>query len=175
MTKLFIICGESGTGKTTFSNELSKRLKIFCLHKDTVKESLYDSMKMQTLDDSKKLGFPSIKTIMDLAEENLLRGVDVILEAPFGFPDEGKVLSSWKEKYNLDLYVIILTINDEERLKRFLNRPRHASHHDGERNAATQINVAIDSSYSHMPEKRIHLVSDKPVEELVGLVLEKIK
>ena len=175
MTKLFVVCGESGTGKTTFANELSKRLKIFCLHKDTVKESLYDSMKMQTLEDSKKLGFPSIKTIMDLAEENLARGVDLILEAPFGFPDEGKVLNSWKEIYNLDLYVIILTIDDEERLKRFLNRPRHASHHDGERNAAVQINVSVDSSYGHMPEKRIYLVSNKPVEELVDLALAQTK
>lgn len=175
MAKLFIVCGESGTGKTTFANELSKRLKIFCLHKDTVKETLYDSMKMQTLEDSKKLGFPSIKTIMDLAEENLARGVDVILEAPFGFPDEGKTISAWKEKYDLDLCVIILTINNEERLKRFLNRPRHASHHDGERNAVAQISVAVDSNFGHMPEKRIYLVSDKPVEELVDSVLAQIK
>jgi len=91
MSKLIIICGLPGTGKTTLATELSKKLGIFCLHKDSVKESLDDSMKMSTLEDSKKLGYPSVKVILDLAEENLARGIDVILESPFTFPEDGKI------------------------------------------------------------------------------------
>jgi adenylate kinase family enzyme len=40
MSKVIIVCGLPGSGKTTLSRELSKRLGIVCLHKDSIKEKL---------------------------------------------------------------------------------------------------------------------------------------
>jgi predicted kinase len=164
MSKLIIVCGLPGTGKTTLAKALSKKLGIFCLHKDSLKESLYDSMKMSSLEDSKKLGYPTVKAVLDLAEQNIAHGIDVILESPFNFPDVGKIFRKWKKKYNLSLFSVILHIDEDERRQRFLERERHRSHHDNKRKLDYE---EMKFSYDHMPEKKIFLTTNKLVEELV--------
>ncbi len=163
MPKLIIICGLPGTGKTTLANELSKKLQIFCLHKDSIKESLYESLKMNSLEDSKRLGYPSVKAILDLAEENLSRGIDVIIESPFNFTDDEKVFETLQNKFDLNLYTIVLQLDKVNRKKRFMERERHSSHHDTERERQYE---EVSSSYEHMPEKKIFLNSEKSVTEL---------
>ena len=164
MTKLIIICGLPGTGKTTLANELSKALKIFCLHKDSVKESLYESLKMNSLEDSRLLGYPSVKAILDLAEENIARGVDVIVESPFNFENDKEIFDEFKKKYSIEIYTIVLQLEAEEREKRFLERERHTSHHDEQRERQYE---EMDSDYDHMPEKKILLDSKNPVDQLL--------
>jgi predicted kinase len=170
MTKLIIICGLPGVGKTTLANEISRELGIFCLHKDTIKESIYNSMKMSTLEDSKKLGYPSVKAILDLAEENIINGVDVILESPFSFPEDGKIFDNWKNKYKLDIFTIVLQLDEVERENRYRTRERHASHHDNER----QLSQVDECTYVHMPETKIFLNTNKPLEILVQEALARI-
>lgn len=171
MTKLIIICGLPGTGKTTLANELSKNLKIFCLHKDSVKESLYDSLKMKSLEDSKILGYPSVKTILDLAEENIARGVDVIIESPFNFENDREVFEEFKSKYSVEIYTIILELETAERKQRFLERERHVSHHDEQRERQYE---EVESNYEHMPEPKIFLDSKNSVDQLIKESLDFI-
>ena len=83
---LILICGLPGSGKTTLAAALSKKLGLVCLNKDSIKESLYDSMGFSTLDDSRKLGPISVRLLYDLADEQLGRGVSIILEAVYSFP-----------------------------------------------------------------------------------------
>ena len=71
MQKLIIVCGLPASGKTTIASALSKDLKIACLHKDSIKENLYEIMEMETLEDSKKVGLYSIMLQFRLAEEML--------------------------------------------------------------------------------------------------------
>jgi len=170
MSKLIIICGLPGSGKTTLSNNLSKKLKIFCLHKDSVKESIYDSMKMSTLEDSIKLGYPSVKAIMDLAEENLQRGVDVILESPFDYEAESRIFEEWKKRYSIDIYTIVLEISEKERTERFKKRERARSHHDRERKYDK-----VKCDYMFMPEKIMFLRSDSSVNKLTDKIIDFIK
>ena len=171
MTKLIIICGLPGTGKTTLANEISKALKIFCLHKDSVKESLYDSLKMKSLEDSKLIGYPSVKTILDLAEENIARGVDVLVESPFNFEKDHEIFNEFKEKYSVKIFTIILQLEPKERKKRILERERHASHHDEQR--GTQYEE-VKNSYEHMLEPKIFLNSKNSIHELVKETLDFI-
>jgi len=172
MSRLIIICGLPGTGKTLLSNELSKKTSIFCIHKDTIKESLYKTMGLSSLEDSKKIGYPSIKVMLDVAGENVSRGIDVILEAPFTFPDEGLIFSQWKEKYNLSVYSIILNLDGETRKSRFLNRQRDPCHHDNERIDPQPV---VETKFEHMPEKRIILTTNKSIDQLIDDILAIIK
>jgi predicted kinase len=171
MTKLIIICGLPGTGKTTLADELSKKTGIFCLHKDSIKEVFYEGLNRSTLEDSKKLGNPSVKAILRLAEENLIRGIDVILESPFNFPDDEKIFKKWKDKYDLSIFTIILQLDEAERERRFTSRERHRSHHDKER---IRNYREAPGDYQHMPEKKIFITTDKPVSELTEMILELI-
>jgi predicted kinase len=171
MTRLIIICGLPGTGKTTLADELSKKLGIFCLHKDSIKEVFYEGLNCSTLEDSRKLGSPSVKAILKLAEENLARGIDVILESPFNFPSDEKIFKKWKDKYDLSIFSIILQLDEVEREKRFTLRERHKSHHDKER---LRNYKEAPGDYQYMPEKKIFVTTDKPVEELIKIILELI-
>lgn len=171
MSKLIIIAGLPGTGKTTVSNELSKRLGFFCLHKDSVKESFYDSMKMSSLEESKRLGYPSVKMILDLAEENIARGVDIILESPFHMTDVGIVFAGWRERYKISILSAIMQLDEEERKKRFLARERHRSHYDQKRTGDYPLE---DVSFSYLPEKRLFLTADRPTHELAEVLVREI-
>jgi predicted kinase len=179
MSKLIVVCGLSGVGKTTLVNRLSKELKILALQKDFFKESIYDSMSFSTLKDSKKLGKSSIDLVFQLAEQAIKNEVDVIIEGMFSFQEDVDLLEKWKEKYNIGIYTIICSIDEKSRKERYLNRAnndRHVSHHDLERieNQKTEKDCAMfmkDFDYDRMPGKKIKVVTDKPIHKLV----EKIK
>ncbi len=172
MSRVIIICGLPGSGKTTLASELSKELRIFCLHKDSIKESLFDSLKYSTLEESKRIGYPSVKVMLDLAEENIRNGIDVILESPFNFPEEGMLFQAWKKKYEVNIYSIIAKIDAEERKRRFIDRERHRAHRDTERLQRSEQTFSDVCSYEHMPEKKLFLDTTQPVEKLVGQVIE---
>lgn len=172
MSKLIVICGLPGTGKTTLANELSRRLKIFCVHKDSIKESLFESLKLSTLEESKKIGYPAVKAALDVVEENIARGIDVILESPFNFPEEGKLFEDWKKKYDLDFFAVILQVDHEERQRRFVTRERHRAHHDADRLRRTDSTLVESCTYDHIPDKKLFLDTGKSIEELVDEVLQ---
>lgn len=52
MSKVIVFCGLPGTEKTTLTKEVSKRLNMFCIHKDAIKERLYDRLGGKTLQES---------------------------------------------------------------------------------------------------------------------------
>jgi len=166
MPKLIIVCGYPGTGKTTLAAALSREFGLPCLHKDFLKEYLYDSFDMSTLEDSKWVGKVTIGLLYQLAEQQIRRGVDLMLDSAFMYPDDYKMLYEWMEKYDLDITSIVCTIDDAIRQKRIVERPRHRAHHDSEREHAT----ANNGIYESMPGKKIVVSCDKPIEELVSEV-----
>lgn len=174
MSKLIIVCGLPGSGKTTLARHLSKKLNIVCLHKDSLKENLYDTLGLSTLEDSKRLGNQSIKLLLSITEEQISNGIDLIIEAPFRFEEDYGLFSKWTQTYHISIYSVICSIPKEERKERFLNRPRHQSHHDAERIQDDSFNEDSEV-YNGMPGKQIKITTDQPVEALIDIVVKKIE
>lgn len=174
MTKLIIICGFPGSGKTTLARELSKKLKICCIYKDSIKERLYETLGLSTLEDSKKIGKPSVEVMLHLAEQQLTNEVDIIIESPFYFEEDFILFEKWKGEYNIDIYSIICSIDEAERENRFNIRPRHHAHHDNERNFNVLSKEQSDV-YKKIPGNQIWVKTNKPVAELVEEIISKIK
>ena len=174
MPMLIIICGVPGSGKTTLANELSKKLSIVCFHKDSIKEQLYDALNLSTLDDSKHIGAVSIKVLLHLAEEQLARGIDIILEGAFGFTEDADLFNQWEKTYDLNIFNVICEIDDSEREKRFRTRDRHQAHHDEERTLLPDELEKYRAIYKQFPGQAITVKTDQPVELLIPEIVRAI-
>ena len=175
MSKLIVVCGLPGSGKTTLAKALSKRLNIACLHKDSLKENLFEILQLTTLEDSKRIGAQSFELLMRLTEEQIANGADLVIESPFTFSDDYSTFQKWINAYNVNVYAVICSISYEERRRRFLTRDRHHSHHDGERFAANPSMFEGDRGvHENMPGKKIRIITDQPTHISVEKVIEEI-
>lgn len=92
MSKIILIRGKSGTGKSTLSNELSKRLKLVVLHKDDIYDA--SASVVQEHSSRNKLCFDFL---FRLLQSVIDADSSIILD--FGFNDNTGVLSldQWVE------------------------------------------------------------------------------
>src|SRR3989344_8379522 len=166
MQKLIIVCGLPGTGITELANELSKELSISVLHKDCIKEALYEIQNLSTLEESRIIGLHSMLLLHRLTEKQLDNGFDIIIEAPFNVLEGYKLFRKWERKYNnLHIFSIICEIDEKERRRRCTNRERHAAHHDNERGFEGRTK---SKAYKKLPGKIIKVRTDRPVTKLVS-------
>ena len=176
MSKLIVFCGHPGTGKTTLSKELSKKLKITCLHKDSFKEPIYENMGCKSLEDSIKAGYCSIKTLLNVAEDQVKSGIDIIIESPFNHIESVETFKKWIKKYKIDFYCVICSLDEDIRMSRWKNRLkiRHRSHHDNERLQKFSRGINNSFDFEEMPEKKIRITSEIPVPKLIKKILKEI-
>jgi predicted kinase len=176
MSKVIVFCGKSGSGKTTLAKKLAKELNIFCLSKDTLKETLYDLYGGKTLDDSNYHGKQSIFLLTALAEEAIRMSVDIILEAPFSHPDNVAQFKRWQKDANIDFSLFVCAVDEDTRTNRMIERRdnRHVSHHEAERFKLGHYSLE-HFDYTAMPDPKIFLDTSRGIDELFQEVLSACK
>ncbi len=83
MSVCILIAGLPATGKSAFTNLLSRELGIPCLSKDVIKESLFDSLGFQSREEKVRLGEAAYRILLEQAEKILSHGLTVALENNF--------------------------------------------------------------------------------------------
>ncbi|HVX29130.1 MAG TPA: AAA family ATPase, partial [Nitrolancea sp.] len=77
---LVIVSGPPASGKTTIAERLAGALNLPLLTKDSFKELLADTLHVDGIDWSKKLGAASFELLFSLAERLLVANVSVVIE-----------------------------------------------------------------------------------------------
>jgi predicted kinase len=131
---LVIVCGPSGTGKTTLAEKLSSKYNLPLIYKDGLKEILFDNLGIKDRAWSRVLGNASHNLLNHISEQLLKTNISHIIEAPFMAEYENKRLCKLKEVYNFIPIQIQLRSDRAvifKRMKqRVSNQARHPGHSD---------------------------------------------
>ena len=145
-TSFFIvITGPPGAGKTTLARKLSKDLKFPLISKDTIKETLFDTLGWKDREWSKQLGLASVNILYSLLEENLEAKIPTLIETAFMPEFENERIGKLKKNYDMKTIQVYCWVDFTILWNRFLHRnssgERHPGHVDHE--AATEVNENI--------------------------------
>lgn len=136
MSKLLIITGISGTGKTTLAKMLYQKIdNSVMLSFDKLSENIYDMLGFQNKQEKRKLQKFNEKLYNNLIEKCMKRqDAVIIIEKPFKIKWK-KLLDKLSQQYHYEIYTINLYAKNFETIwKRLLKREqskeeRHPSHY----------------------------------------------
>lgn len=163
MPKLIIIGGPPATGKTTTAKMLVKELGYILVSMDVIKESLFDncgSIDRVWSQDVGRLAFPVFKRFIEMYLE---RGVSVIAEATFLYPNDAEWLHDYSNRFDADLYQVWHESDPLVRRARFIDRANSEERHPGHCDSLQQVMDEFDAkffnrSYIPLPLKAQTLV-----------------
>lgn len=128
MRKLLLITGDLATGKSTFSNILSRKYHVNVFFKDSIKEVLGDTIGFSDRKDNLKLSRASMGLLYFIFSEFAKLGKDLILESNFHGEELEKLHEIARENH-YKVLTISLYGNVELLHKRYLNRIIHENRH----------------------------------------------
>jgi predicted kinase len=133
-SKLIIVTGLPGSGKTSIAQSLQHKLNMPLVSKDSIKEVLFDELGYFDREWSKKIGQASF-TLMDAQIKELLsRHISIIVEANFKPDFDSKKFQKWIDTYNCSAVQIVCKANNQVLFDRFkqraLSNERHPGHDD---------------------------------------------
>ncbi|MBN1887158.1 MAG: AAA family ATPase [Thermoflexales bacterium] len=130
---LIIVWGLPCTGKTTLGQWLAKELNLPFVHKDGIKESLFESLGWKDRAWSKQLSYASIELLYYMAETQLAVGRSLVIESNFDPILATPQFRALKEKYELEFFQVHCQAPPEILFERHESRiasgERHPGHH----------------------------------------------
>lgn len=126
MSKLMIIRGNSGSGKTTISKKVQK-----CLGEGTMLIS-QDDVRIRMLNVEDKAGNPAIRLIYDLAMYGGSLDTVVVLEGILSNEKYSEMLHKLLKDFRGDSHVYYIDVSFEETLRRHATKDNHQEFGDNE-------------------------------------------
>lgn len=131
MKKLLLIMGDLATGKSTFSDILSKRYETNVFNKDSIKEVLGDTIGFSNREENLKLSKATMELMLFIFSEFTKVNKSLILESNFHKEDLERLQEIAAEN-NYEVLILILrgdiNILHERYLNRIFNENRHPVH-----------------------------------------------
>lgn len=148
---LVIVLGLPCTGKTTLGRQIARVLGLPFIHKDGIKELLFDNLGWSDREWSKKLGRASSEMLYYLAETQLAVGRSLVVENNFEPKFATPKLLALKEKFGFEPFQIQCKAKAKILFQRFKFRaesgerhPGHVDHLNYEEFRATLLNGSSD-------------------------------
>jgi predicted kinase len=134
-TVVVIVTGPPGSGKTALGKRLAKDLNLPFLHKDGIKDILFDTLGWKDRERSMKLGRASIELLFSVMEWTLQAGNSLLTECAFIPNYHTPRFLALQNKYGFSPVQVYCTARPEILYERFRKRAesgeRHPGHLDG--------------------------------------------
>jgi predicted kinase len=130
-TLLIIISGPPGAGKTTLGKRIAKELNLPIVHKDGIKELLFDKLGWNDRAWSKKLGIATYALLYYFLEAQLSAGRSCIVESNFHAEYDTEQFLALKAKYDFEPLQICCVADGEVLFQRFKERATLGERHPG--------------------------------------------
>ncbi len=128
---LIIVSGLPCTGKTTLGRCIAKELRLPFVHKDGLKERLFEHLGWSDRAWSKQLGRASAELLYYFAETQLAVGRSLVLESNFDPAFATPRFRALQEQYNFVPIQIQCKAEGEVLLQRFKTRAESGERHPG--------------------------------------------
>lgn len=128
MSKLLLVMGDLATGKSTFSDILSKRYDTNVFNKDSIKEVLGDTIGFSNREENLKLSRATMELMLFVFSEFTKLNKNLILESNFHKEDLERLyeIASYN---NYEVLVLVLRGDVNILHKRYLNRIYNENRH----------------------------------------------
>ncbi len=130
---LILVSGAPASGKTHLAQRLSRDLHVPSIHRDGLKETLFDSLGVGDREWSNKVGAASWALLYDLIGGQLAAGRSIIAEANF-YPRDRNSLLTLQTRYGARTVEVNCTAAPDTLRRRYLKRgasdDRHRGHVD---------------------------------------------
>ena len=160
MKKLLLITGDLATGKSTFSDILSKRYDTVVFMKDTIKEVLGDTIGFANREENLKLSKATMELMIFAFSQFAKLDKDLILEANFHKADLER-LHEIATAHNYEVMVLVLRGDVNILHKRYLNRIHNENRHP----------VHLSTTFDVFEDFRKYVETYRN-EEITGNILE---
>ncbi len=130
---IILVSGPSGVGKTTLAKNISNQINVPVLHKDHIKEILFDTLGSDDLETTKSFRAVSWRLFYAIAEELIAKDCSVILEGNYKASIDEKTIANFVDKYQVNIVQVLCTADIDVLVKRFfgrINNERHPGHND---------------------------------------------
>lgn len=128
---LIIILGPPGSGKTTLGKRIAKDLNLPFIHKDGIKELLFDKLGWSDRAWSRKVGIASYAMLYYFIETQLSAGRSCIVESNFNAAYDTDQFLALKAKYDFEPLQICCMADGEVLFQRFKERAESGDRHPG--------------------------------------------
>lgn len=132
MQALIVVTGASCSGKTTLAAALGSGLSLPVVHRDVLKETLFDALGSRDRTWSRTLGAASYELLFSVLETFIRAGCSGVVESNFEAGRHGDRLRGLCDRYGFTPVEILLTADLETLRSRYKARlsSRHAGHVD---------------------------------------------
>jgi predicted kinase len=129
--KVVIVTGLPCTGKTTLARRLSADLRLPLISKDSIKETLFDTLGWNDREWSRKLGAATMRLLYMWIEEELAAGRSFIVECNFKAEYDTTIFLELMERYPFTPFQIICHTEGPVLLERWKVRAVSGDRHPG--------------------------------------------
>ncbi len=125
-----LVTGIPAAGKSTMAENISERLKLPAISKDTIKELMFDHVGFGSREEKVNLGIASMEIMYYVAGQLMKAGLPFILENNFEYSSESGI-KALLERYRYPVLTITLTGDYKVIYRRFLEREISPDRHRG--------------------------------------------